>query len=525
MIQRLSESTIRHIAAGEVIESPVDVVKELIENSLDAHATRISISIQDGGITSITVTDDGVGMSAENLMRSVENHTTDKLVAYEDIYKLHSYGFRGEALANIALTSDLLLHTYDGQDMSGHSLACSPLHPPRLTPFARSVGTTARVNRLFEHLPSKRKFLSSKRTYTTTIIQVVTHFALSHPNVSFLLEGNGKSLLRTYKATSPKEVIHRLYHIPLADMKELTFTHPHADIRILYADPAHAQKNKKAQWVFVNGRNVQNSSMRKAVEEALSVIFPPSFHPLYMVSLTLPEVDVNVHPRKDVVRIEGEDLLASWLRERLRAAVSEERIKTTFPLPSATLHQRRVLGQLQDMYILCESEGKLSVIDQHAAHEAILDHELTLRWHQGRLFAPPLPLETPLHLSLSSEERLRYAEVRDAMTMLGITSEPFGPKDIRITRALPAFSRDEILDAIREILHSSPGDEATWFTDAIASLSCRGAIKAGSPLAHEEMEHIMNQLQEYQLTNCPHGRPLTFDISFEDLEKRFKRRR
>lgn len=524
MIQRLSETTIRHIAAGEVIESPVDVVKELIENSLDAHASRISISIQDGGISSIIVTDDGVGMSAENLIRSVENHSTNKLVAYEDIYRLASYGFRGEALANIALTSDLFLHTYDGIETSGHTLSCSPHATPTLSPLARAVGTTARVNRLFEHLPSRRKFLSSKRTYTLAITQVVTQFALIHPQVSFLLEGNGKTLLRTYKTTSSAEVLHRLYHIPAADLKELTFTHPCATIRLLYAEPSHAQKNKKAQWVFVNGRSVRNSSMRKAVEEALAVVFPPSFHPLYLLSLTVPEVDVNVHPRKEVVRIEGEELLATWLKEHLRAAVSEERIKTTYTLPKHPLHQRRVLGQLQEMYILCESDGKLSVIDQHAAHEAILDHELTHRWQHGLLFQQPIPLVPPLHLSLSAQEWLRYDEIRDAMTMLGITSEPFGPKDVRITHASSSFSQNEILDAVREILQSPPRDEASWFKDAIASLSCRGAIKAGSPLSHEEMEHIMNQLYEYQLTNCPHGRPLTFDISFDDLEKRFKRR-
>ena len=568
-IKVLSPQVAAKIAAGEVVERPASVVKELLENALDAGAGQIAIETKGGGLESIRITDDGSGIASGEVETAFGRYATSKITRVEDLDSIATLGFRGEALASIAAVAQVDLTTGIKESPAGDALTLKDGVVIRHVPQARPHGTTITVRDLFRNVPARLKFLKSTATENSHIAAVVSQYALAYPEVRFFLNLDGRTALQTSGSGRLADVIIEVYGIETAQRMleisggEVGWQDEQAvpiTVTGMVGAPAVNKAGRDALSFFVNRRVIGSRLLTRAVEEAYQGMLMQGHHPIATINIVLPPsaVDVNIHPTKAEVKFQNERAVFTAVQRAVRNALVnstpvtkiEETQKSytgqstvmtqslwsapaketgSAPLssmigqsPKLTLPLLRVLGQAAGNYIVAEGPDGLYVIDQHAAHERIM-YEQLLAQKAGRGIQLQGMLE-PFSFEVTPPQdeilKTEAAQLQD----FGFTIEPFGERTY-LVRAVPAVLKDgSWLEVLKEIL-DSPHDKTTNVEDdIIKSLACHSAVRAGKTLTDDEMRELIRQLEQVNLPNtCPHGRPTILHLSIRQLEKEFGR--
>ncbi len=513
-IRVLAPEVQQRIAAGEVVERPASVVKELMENALDASAETIRVEIQEGGRRLIRVTDNGPGMPAADVPLAFERFATSKIFNENDIYTVHTFGFRGEALPSIASVSRLRLLTREHTSLLGTEARVEGGRMVSLQEAGASVGTMVEVWDLFYNTPARRRFMRSLRTEYGHILGAFTRFALAFPEKSFSLYFDGRevyafppaSLLERIAACFGREVTSRLEEFESVGVSGRVWGFAFSGQEVW----------RRRYYLFVNRRAVRNSTLYRAVRDALrgegGMIF-------LFLELHPSQLDINIHPAKTEVRFRED----AGIYELVRRAL-ERRSLPSWLRAGQVAEQEEVygedksrgfslLGQIENTFLLTLSEGHLYLLDQHAAEERVLYEKLQQGKVQGReLIAPQVVV-------LSPEERAFLDEYEAEVKASGFIAEPFGPQAFAL-RVIPDF-----LDPKESgILFSRLLARMRRKEDIKQALSCLGAIKAGQSLTHEEQERLLHSW--VQTTNphaCAHNRPVYFRLSLDEVRRKVGR--
>ena len=553
-IKVLEPEVVSKIAAGEVIERPASVVKELIENSLDAGATQIAVEARGGGVELIKVSDNGVGIPASELELAFHRYATSKISNITDLGSIGSLGFRGEALPSIAAVAEVEILTQTSSDSIGSYMYLRKGDVVRKESRARPQGNTITVRRLFRYFPVRLKFLKSVNTENSHIAHLVSEYALAFPEVKFSLVLDKRLSLRTTGNGDLREVVNEIYGSELAQrMLKVEQKDGLAKVSGLTSPPSLARSNRNYLNFFVNRRWVRSPLLSRATEEAYRGLLMDGQHPITVINISLPvqELDVNVHPAKAQIKFCHEQAVFSNVQKAIegtlaRTAIASPKdvpfslspgqwqsprmimdIEPAFAvaqLPTLELPVLRVLGQLANTYIIAEGPNGLYLIDQHAAHERILYDRILAQWSQKEVEVQGLLQPITIELSPREEETLKASE--EFLAEFGFTIEPFGNRSYLI-RAIPALmAKANIIEIISVLLDSLASKEglSPWEEKIAQSLACHGAIRAGQQLSNEELQELIKQLEQTkQPRSCPHGRPTMIHLSSHQLEKEFGR--
>jgi len=573
-VRRLASTVIDRIAAGEVVERPASVVKELVENALDAGASRIDVEVDGGGVDRILVRDDGSGMNAEDARLALERHATSKISSDEDLERVSTFGFRGEALPSIASVSRLTLTTSDGSSPEAIRLKIDNGGAATETPAARPRGTDVLVESLFAKTPARRKFLASPEAEARAVAAAVTKAALANPSVAFSLRSNGRETLEAPAAVDRASRILQVFG--RATLGELeTFEAKSGALRVagLATRGSVTFPSRRYQYLFVNGRPIEDRALTRAIGQASRDAIRVDRHPGVFLFITAEPgaVDVNVSPAKTQVRFSDSAtafrLAYHALHSALLAGKEERRLRCVpsggivaeasapyrdpfaelpqagspvgvpaappleAPAPTAPDERRPPeilpIGQLRESYILASGEDGLLVIDQHAAHERTLYERIRDRISSGRQLSQKLLIRALFEASPEEVETLA-ARISD-LAAAGFEVEPMSGRSYAIA-ALPAESTErepaETLHAALAALAETGAIDETQRRDRLAaSVACRSAVTIRYHLAPEEIRRLVSDWAKTRdRFTCPHGRPVVLSMSEEDLEKYFKRR-
>jgi DNA mismatch repair protein MutL len=555
-IEILSTHLSNMIAAGEVIERPSSVIKELVENSLDAKSSRIEIHIRDAGRTFMEVIDNGEGMSKDNLELSILRHATSKIKNEHDLFRIKTLGFRGEALPSIASVSLLTIASSTGD--IGYTL--TPLeNGHKLSPSSARKGTQIIVKDLFYNTPARLKYLKNDYIEASQCIEVVTKFALAYPSVAFHFTVDEKVIFTTSGQGELLAVIQTIFGIDVAKkMQPIMIDHPDFKVKGYLGLPEIAKSHRYHMYTFVNGRIVYMPKLNQALVEAYQPFLPPIRFPFFMLDLSIEPslLDVNVHPAKREIRFSKEELLKTTLftevskilkQTNLAPMMTQEpsKIQTSMILSESNetdvveqlsldfspLHEvlnLTVVGQLQALYIAASDHfGGIYLIDQHAAHERVNYEKNLLSVKQNRHKIEPL---TPFLLKVSPSMHKRMTkDVLHQLDQVGVTIVPFGQDRFKI-ETIPLWVLDKqdpvfyVEHLLEQIFEQNKLDEDTLRLYAIASKSCKTSIKANEYLSLPAMQQLVDDLLrcDHPYT-CPHGRPTMIQWSKASLEKLFNR--
>lgn len=538
-IRILATDVAARIAAGEVIERPASVVKELVENALDAGARHIDVLVEGGGLERIRVADDGWGIPADQLELAFARHGTSKIQSDDDLRRLATLGFRGEALPSIAAVADVSCQTRAAEEPVGSAVRLRGGRIVERHAVARQPGTTVVVEELFADLPARRKFLRSRAAEAGLIAQVVAHLALARADVAMRLIADGRQVFATpgdgrlesaALAVRGPSFLRGAYHLGPLVLRNGA-GQPIGELEALLGPASEQRPNRSGLSLFVNRRWVHNRALLHAVEEGYRTFLRTGRYPAAIVLLTVPPetVDVNVHPAKSEVRLLHERELYGPLYQAVARALPQVRHHGVAGAEDAgtglaglAADDLRVLGQVGGTYIVVEGRQGLYLVDQHAAHERVLLEEL-----QTSLAAEGArqPLIVPQVIDLPPLQAADPEELCALLQGWGFESEAFGP-DALLIRSVPA-----VLAARRplEVLAAALGSlgqraSAAWRDQLGIELACRSAVKAGDPLAPEEMAALVRRLGEARLGEaCAHGRPTAILLSHGQLARQFGR--
>jgi len=564
IIQRLDEQLSNMIAAGEVIERPMAVVKELVENALDAKARFIEVKINQGGIESIEVIDDGVGMDSSDATLAFERHTTSKINTKEQLFAPEFLGFRGEALPSIASVSDCVLKT--SKDDNGTYIHIAYGKIMQVRPHSASTGTHIRVEGLFRKTPARFKHLKSANYEASLIIDLMEKFALSRADVAFKLSDENKVLLNTSGTNQMLEVLASSFGNRIARLAhEFTIKDYDFTIQGVWVDPQEHRSNNKGILIFINNRIIRSWYLQKAIGEAFSSYIPAHRYPVCIVNIKMDAhlVDVNVHPSKWEVRLSKEqqayflllDGLSKQLSEKvhpkehvekIEEAFSEQtqlfnvnhtidepqtinlevnEIKPTNKLRHPTFPYLDLIGQMHGRYILASSEDDLYVIDQHAAKERI-NFELILEKMNDN--QDQFDLLLPIEIECSSAFMERFEDFKAILNPLHIHIEPFSLTSY-IVRTIPIWLNQNDLqhfmqDVMDRFLAESKINQEVLREAVIATMACHRSIRFNQNLSSIDIRHIIEELAYcVQPYHCPHGRPTLVKQNASSLWKDFER--
>jgi DNA mismatch repair protein MutL len=578
-IQILPEHISQTIAAGEVVERPASIVKELVENAMDAGASEITVELISGGLQLIRVFDNGEGIDPEEVPVALQRYATSKIRKAEDLYAIDTLGFRGEALPSIAAVSQMTIKTRVPHSLSGVRMLCEGGEIKSFSEVGCPVGTEVEAKNIFFNIPVKRKFLKSIQTELRYSLNHFLRLSLSRPSISFKFIHDGRILCEHPKTESPivrieailgREIYHHLQPVGFED----------GEIRITgFASlPSFSKGNADGIYLYVNRRFIRDRMIYKAVLGAYRHIIPAGKFPVVILFLTLPPsaIDVNVHPTKAEVKfkepervfrtVQGAFSFLHGLTSSLTAESYEDQREGMVPPKGAPLFPRsipsssvdfssmregrgplpmvrdmrdpewnverqtglRILGQVQGTYIICEGEKGLILIDQHAAHERLLFEKYKKEYETGSISSERLLI--PIAMELSTEESFILMSHLEAFQSMGFEMDPIGERVYAI-RSTPSLidQRDpqervrEILDELSFMKREGRGAEAIH--TILVTLACHAAVRGNFGLRREEMEELVGTLSPFNLSiTCPHGRPIFFVIPLEELAKKFKRK-
>ena len=538
------------IAAGEVIERPASVVKELVENALDAQARRISIDVRGAGRISIRVSDDGVGIAADDLAMAFVRHATSKVSKLSDLAAITSLGFRGEALASIASVSDvectsagMRIRVRTGEVIEQGS---GPLVP----------GATVEVRDLFANVPARLKFLKSDVTELAAIKDIVTSYALLHPDIRFQLNLDGRSAIATSGDGDRRRAVASIYGAPVAaELLEIVSTPMVAGV---VTQPRLSRGSRDGIVLAVNGRPISSRALVYALEECYQGRLERGRHPVAVIDIEIEPglVDVNVHPSKREVRFREEGAVFSALQRAVRSALGGSEtfrytsIETDRPAavvggqhsqlrlheaatvlamadavtePAAASAVLRPIGQVGPGYLVAEGPDGLVLVDQHAAHERVLYNRLLQRLRSGTAMSQPLLM--PQAVDVEPALMAAAADHQADLAALGLELEEFGPRSLRISAVPVEMPASRATAAVQETLvalSENRGDLA--IEKAAAALACHSAVRFGDVLDISEQRRLLADLEATQESvTCPHGRPTRLLVAWQDLTRHFRR--
>jgi len=576
----LDQNMVNMIAAGEVIERPASVVKELIENSIDAGATKITVAVEDGGRKLISVTDNGCGMDAEDLACAFEPHTTSKIKNSADLHAISTLGFRGEALASIASVAQVRAASRTADQLAGNCVEIDCGSKAEVMPTSADVGTTIAVRDLFYKLPARRKFLKSANTEITHIIEQFIRIALANTAIELALTHNGKEQYRL----SPQQGLHsriaELFSQEVSDnLLETESSEKGLHITALLGKPAIAATSNRLQYIFLNSRFIRDKFISHAIKEAYRGSIDPSRFPAAFLFIQMPyeDYDVNVHPTKIEVRFFNANLVHSQIlaciREKLLstdldtiakapqqsapllrrdgriAEAMEEFFRRHRPVSqrqidfsTADTHPGQMAGitstqpavftdrkfmQIHDSFIIAENDEGFVIIDQHALHERIMYEQLKRRVQDNKLESQKLLVPESFQLTKDQSEAIENNS--SLIERLGIELVGFGPKTVAIQAFPVLLAKAEPADFIRDLADLLADKGATLDGDSLLDevlhmAACKAAIKAGHKLADGEIEQLLADKETVEhSSHCPHGRPAAIKFTLTELEKQFKR--
>lgn len=581
-IRILPPEVASRIAAGEVVERPASVVKELVENAIDAGARTIQVEVEDGGLRLIRVSDDGCGIPAGEAELAFARHATSKLTDMDDLNRITTLGFRGEALASIAVVSRVEMSTRSTDEEIGIQLSLEAGEVVRRRPIGRPPGTTIAVENLFYNVPARRKFLRSPLTEAGHIQEITTFYALAYPERRISLSHNGRLIFRSPGTGRMLDVLLEIHGPETAGA--LLPIHAASDepapitVSGYISPPALHRADRRHMVFFVNGRWVRDKALTYAVLEAYHTLLPANRSPIAVIQIFLDpaEVDVNVHPTKTEVRFRSAGEVFRAVQRHVRAALVQQgsavpqfaapsrREQSSTPAemtarqqalmragrsavehalrlippaeesplgpagaPPSGLPILRVVGQVRQTYIIAEGPDGLYLIDQHAAHERVLYEQMLAQTAAGSSLSQALLEPEVVTVDLRQQDVIQTydAELRAA----GFALEPFG-KEAYLLRAVPAVlaSRQDPRSALYEVLEELERGEpplARKKDAAVMAAVCkRGAVKAGQTLSHEEMTELVRRLEATSSPQtCPHGRPTMIHLSADALARQFLR--
>ncbi len=535
-INILPEDLISKIAAGEVIERPVSVVKELLENSIDAGADRISIRLEKGGKRLIKIIDNGVGMSKEDLRLCVKRYATSKISSIDDLFNIRTLGFRGEAIPSIAAVSKLRITSKPHDQLIGHRIELEGGKFVSLEEVGAPSGTIVEVRDLFFNIPARRKFLKSDRVEMDRIVDTVIRLSLCNLSIGISLKHGNKMLFNLPVSDGFISRFSLLFGEEVAEyMQEKKGISEDMVITAYLTLPEASRPKVDRLFFYVNGRAIKSNLIMKALMDAYAERLIKGEYPqgAVFVDIDPKRVDFNVHPTKQEVRFQDEGRIYRAvflcikemlhpLHPYLDPIANEGKMVSAeeggqYGIPQ--LETPRVIGQLRSSYIICESRDGLLLVDQHAAHERILYEKL-----KGEVLNRKMPsqrLLEPYRIELKPMDADNLEEKRKMLLDLGIEIEPFGGNTFLLTSYPPILKRINWASFIEEILKDDSGNE---IDSLLKEMACHAAVRAGEALSNEEMEALLEELYKTELpTNCPHGRPTLKQITYYELEKMFKR--
>jgi DNA mismatch repair protein MutL len=572
-VHRLSVELANQIAAGEVVERPASVVKELVENAIDAAATRVAITCELGGKKLIRVEDDGAGMEPEDAELALDRHATSKIATADDLAAITTHGFRGEALPSIASVSRLVLRTRAEGAAGGTEIRVNGGTVSSVREVGAPTGTSVEVWDLFYNLPARRKFLKSDAAESAQVSRMATQLALAYPEVGITLTSAGRKVLECPPVRTLPERFYQLYG-SRDDLVEVGKEASGVRVFGLVAALAEQGPKRGPQNLFVNRRIVRDKTVAHAIIEAYSVASVKERSPEVHLFLEMEpdQVDVNVHPTKAEVRFRNQSAVHEAVRRAIGAALGRgpapelqlrggvipapEAVAQSLPGllggifpnrwapvpagaatdvpapldgPVAALGVRPMipLGQFRDTFIIAIDDEGIAIIDQHVAHERVLFERVMQRLTEGRLESQ-LQLE-PLVVDLSVGGCQVLLERAAELERFGFEISEFGGNSVRLTAVPALLRRDEVVETVRALAHDLDGlGRGTTVDEALkriaALTACHAAVKANAPLTHEKMAHILEELRRTAYsTVCPHGRPVMLRLTRREIEKNFQR--
>lgn len=559
-IRALPPDVIDQIAAGEVVERPASVVKELVENAVDAGARHVFVYLEAGGIDLVEVTDDGQGIAPEELPLALLRHQTSKLRAIDDLLDIKSFGFRGEALPSIASVSQLRLASRPPGQAGGMVVEAEAGRVLQPTSVAMAPGTQVTVRDLFRQVPARRKFLLAPPAEARRVIAVLERMALSSPHVAFTLTVDGQESLRTSGSGNLSEVFADLFGVDVAEsLVPIAAANDAGRVQGLVSRPGRDRGNRQWQFLLVGGRPVDAGRLRYAIESGYQGRLLKGRFPVFCLRLDVPpgDVDVNVHPAKLEVRLRLEREVASLLHDAVGTALapqprmaqavaasqpSDREAGLTAALAPAlfTLAEEvrdygspplepqgdppAVLGQAGGLFLVASDQSALYLFDQHAAHERIHYEQLELQDVRAAQM-----LLSPLVVRLSAAESQTLAQHLSDLVDYGFQVESFGDRDV-LVRAVPRlFGRvaspsllPELLDALAQG-GEGPIERQERLRRELAA--CRASVKDHDRLGLVEQQSLVRQLWNCREPRfCPHGRPTYLRLAYDELRQRFLRR-
>lgn len=582
-IQVMSENLANKIAAGEVVEKCSSIVKELVENSIDAHASSITVHLIKGGLDSITVIDDGDGMDEQDAILAFGRHATSKLIHDDDLFFISTMGFRGEALPSIASVSEVILKTSNGDTSSLVHIKGGEILEQKAGDLRK--GTTISVTNLFYNTPARLKYLKAENTELYNCLNLIEKLALAHPDIKFSVTNNDKQLLKTSGSNNLLKTIHEIYGLNVSNkMLEFKASNNDFDIYGYVCKPEVLKSNRNDMSTFVNDRLVRNSELNRAINDAYYTYKPEGKYPVVILKINTDPtlVDVNIHPTKQDIKLSKMndlyDLIYGTIKDTLYNnllipnALKEESVniikdeviadivnnmaKTSEPEKLQTELDFKVevdektesnelsvsdelvtnkemkslvlypVGLAHGTYIIAENDEGVYLIDQHAAQERI-NYERYMKALRERKVATTDML-FPINIELSSSDYLLLKENMDILINMGFKIEEFGVNTFRVlghpTWLLQGYEEESIRKIIDLVIVKKNFDSVKFNESIAITLACKMSIKANMHISHEAQEELLKELVMCDNPyNCPHGRPTIIKFSIYDLERMFKR--
>ena len=573
-IRVLPEKVSTQIAAGEVIERPASVVRELLDNCIDADSDRIFIEIAKGGKRLIKVRDNGVGMNKDDLLLCLERHATSKIKSASDLFSIETFGFRGEALPSMASVSRMEITSRPKDQLVGYRVKIDGGKLKSIDETGSPAGTIVEVRDLFFNIPVRKKFLRAEKTETDHIVDVLSKIALPFLHIDFRLDDGEKTLLNLPISENDLNRLAILMGRNVAgSMEYLDQQFNELKIKAYLASPDLSRSRGDRIFVYVNYRSVRDRLITRAVIEGYGQRLMKGRYPQAAIFIEMPPalVDVNVHPTKQEIRFRdgrrvyqaivssiggvlGEQLhpifdgpldkgsieyretkeeqIPEWRvaePERAYSGSGDESSKdseTLFQEQYLVKQRPQIIGQLRDTYILCQSDEGLLLVDQHAAHERIVYESLKKAYRSMKIESQAFLM--PHRLEVSLKEGRVIEEKMHQLNQLGVELEHFGGSTF-LLRSVPSILVNAewegfLLDLVPVLETEEDLSKDKAMDKLLTVMACHGAIRAGKRLSQQEMISLVSQLQEMDLpTNCPHGRPILKRFSFYEIEKMFKR--
>jgi DNA mismatch repair protein MutL len=577
-IQILPDEVASQIAAGEVVERPASVVKELIENSLDAGASHITVTVEGAGQKLIEVTDDGQGIPPDEISLALARHATSKLSNATDLFNIATLGFRGEALASIASVSRFTISSRPKESDVGTRLVVEGGQiESKPQPVGAPAGTVVRVEDLFYNVPARRKFLKTDSTERRHIDDLVTRYALAYPEVRFHLRQEGRNALQTSGSGNRREVLAALFSTDIArQMLEVNAEYDEYQVYGFISPTSLTRSNRRGITLFINGRWVQDITLSTALIQGYHSMLLVGRYPMSVIFIDLPphQVDVNVHPAKSEVRFTNRDEVFTGVQRAVRRALLayspvpsvQGQVRWTPPdpqprfdrdgwqrptnapdylpagqeqtspgetagsaiqppLPSEDVPLLRLIGQVGSAYLVAEGPDGLYLVDQHAAHERILFEKFMAQRSEQ---IPSQALLDPVTVEVDTASARLLEEQFSVMGNLGFEIESFGPNIYKVRRMPTLLAGSDPAAAVRSVIEDFEEDETPLQDEIeakiIGRVCKRAAVKAGKVLSPEEQKALLRDLEAcHSPRTCPHGRPTMIHLSIDLLERQFGR--